>query len=153
SKSGFTPLLFAAQADDLKMAEMLVADGADVSAATSAPASLGPPPGTTALLMAEASGYERLGLFLLEKGADPNTTDSNGASALHYAVHKGMIMMVSDQQSFKIGDLSTWHDMIELAKALLDRGAKPNSRLSRSVGRMTINTTGMTPLMLAAISG
>jgi uncharacterized protein len=134
------------------MAELLVASGADVSVATSTPAALGPPAGTTALLMAEACGYERLALFLLEKGADPNTTDSNGATALHYAVRKGMIMMFSDQQTFKIADLTTWHNMPELAKALLDRGAKPNVQLTRNVGRMTINTTGMTPLMLATIS-
>jgi uncharacterized protein len=154
SKSGFTPLLFAAQENNFKMAEILLAAGADVNAATSAPTSpAGPPAGTTALLVAESAGYEPLALYLLAKGADPNTADNNGTSALHYAVRKGMIMMVSDQQSIKLSDLPTWHNMVELAKALLDRGAKPNARLSRSVGRMAINTTGATPFMLATISG
>jgi cytohesin len=154
SKSGFTALLFAAQQNDRAIVELLLGAGADVNAATSAPSSAaGPPAGTTALLIAAASGHEDLALYLLEKGANPNTADNNGASAMHYAVRKGMIMMVSDQQSIDLADLTTWHNMVDLTRALLARGANPNARLARNVGRMAINTAGATPFMLATISG
>ena len=128
SKGDFTPLMFAARVGDVDSARILLAAGVNVNEAM--PASAG---GMTPLLMASASGHESLSLFLLEKGADPNTSDGR-AAPLHYAVMKGKFRA----------------SMPELVKALLARGANPNVRFQRSAVRGLAGAPGATPLILAA---
>jgi len=152
---GFTPLLFAAQQGDIESARHLLAAGADVNEAT--------PEEGTALLVASASGHEPLALFLLEKGADPNAKDAFGITPLHYALHQGMLAVSSykPQPTDRFGWVR--HNMPELAKALLARGADPNAQIaydfptydypliSRSNGNNLpqISLVGATPFFLA----
>ena len=154
SKGGFTPLMFAAQAGDMDSARILLAAGAGVNEAT--------PEDGSALIQATINGHEKVTLFLLEKGADPNVTDGYGLTALHWAVQEG------------IKALSTGHDsndrywehpnMPELVKALLVHGANPNARIKkdfmpyeihrygRSLGIYLpqVALAGATPFLLAA---
>ena len=44
----------------------------------------------SALVVATAAGHEKLAMFLLESGADPNAVDSNGMTALHYTMRDGL---------------------------------------------------------------
>ena len=155
AKGGFTPLMFAARTGDLESARILVAAGAKVNEVA--------PEYGTALGVASASGQEEVALFLLEKGADPNLTDGQGVSPLHWALVEGMSNL------FGRGSSSTdrfWlhPNMPELVKALLAHGADPNAKigksflpynvpvLSRGLGTSLaqVNLAGATPLMLAA---
>ena len=156
---GFTPLLFAAQQGDVESARVLLAHGADINEAT--------PEDGSALVVASASGHEKLALFLLEKGANPNAKDGFGISPLHYALHEGMLAISSyvSRPTDRLGWLRP--NMPELVKALLARGADPSARIehdfppydylpvSRSNGLNLpqITMVGATPFFLAASAG
>jgi len=152
---GFTPLLFAAQQGDVESARILLAAGADVNEAT--------PEGGSALVVASASGHEKLALFLLEMGANPNAKDAFGITPLHYAIHEGMLALSVYKPSTT--DQFGWlrPNMPELAKALLAHGADPNARIahdfppydypllsrSRGLDLAQLSLVGATPFMLA----
>ena len=59
----------------------------------------------TALIHAVRDGNAQVASYLLNRGADPNTTDSSGNTAMHYAAAYG------------------WYFCM---KALLDAGAEPD---------------------------
>jgi ankyrin repeat protein len=118
SGGGFTPLMFAAQQGDLQSAQFLATASANINDAT--------PQGMTPLLVAVSSGRAEVSLFLLEKGADPNAADSRGFTSLHFAAQN--------------------RNLIEALKALLAKGASPNSQLTRG-------DVGATPIYLAANAG
>ena len=144
SNGGFTSLLFAAQQGDLESARILLATGANVNEAT--------PDGMCVLLLASASGHEALSIFLLEEGADPNAVDAYGATALHYAVMKGIASMSGVSLANYVSHLFR-PSMPELVKALLAHGANPNARLvdgPRLAGRSLREAIGATPFLLAA---
>jgi ankyrin repeat protein len=169
SNGGFTPLLFAAQQGDLDTARLLIAKGANVNEATYEDGN--------ALLLASSNGYEDLALFLLESGADPNSTpaDGSGLTALHYAVGGGLralmeskgaglftqLVQEEQQSSTRRADTgpSRGTNMPRLMKALLARGANPNAPLHnapgylRKGGRAYVGVKGATPFVLAAASG
>lgn len=155
---GFTALHFAAQAGDIECARLLLEAGADIDAPLKE--------WGTALNITIASGHEDFALFLVEQGADPNATDAWGASALHYALYKGLIIInrwrpVDDEHLGWERD-----NMPRLVAALLAKGADPGARIrfgypyqehpfiARS-GDLPpqISPIGATPLHLAAISG
>ena len=89
-------LMFAARSGDLDSAKLLVAAGANVNDQDAW--------GVSALTLAEHSGFTDLGLYLLDKGADPNKMDA-GFSTLHEALMRRDLKLIT---------------------ALLDHGADPN---------------------------
>lgn len=82
SGGGYTPLLFAARVGDLESAKLLLAHGADVNESN--------PEDGSALVIATAGGFEKLAMFLLENGANPNAKDASGLTPLHYAMRDGL---------------------------------------------------------------
>ena len=127
-QGGYTPLLFAARVGDLASARLLVTAGADVDDTA--------PYGTSATVVAAHGGHGELAAFLLEQGADPNTSGA-GYTALHAAI---------------------LHKDSSLAGALIAFGADPNARVERStpVRRDSVDYylhpshVGATPFWLAA---
>jgi len=144
TNGGFAPLLFAARAGDIESSDALLAAGADIEASGQRE--------MTPLVMASVSGHEALGLFLLGKGANPNTLDQNGASALHYTVLMG-ITALNGIRYANYTDYIFRPSLDELAVALLERGADPNFQFVTmpAVGGDRDRTgIGASPLLLAA---
>ena len=104
SKTGFTPLMFAAQQGDVDSARILIAAGAR-------PNDVVPSSGLTPLIVASAMGRRGVAALLLEKGADPNAVDAQGFTPLqNAALEKGAV---------------------DIVRALLKYDAKPNVRLKQ----------------------
>ena len=149
SANRFTAMLFAAQQGNIESARILLAAGADVN--DTAPDGIGGDtnarmlfkPNTEAgtLLVAIDSEQESMARFLVENGADVNQNGA-GRTPLHAAVQ---------------------HQMSELAKVLLGKGADPNARLEKPLPLLSrailqaagvdTYTKGATPFWLAADFG
>jgi uncharacterized protein len=127
-QGGYTPLLFAAQQGDIDSARVVLAAGANVNDVAAA--------GTSALVVAAHSGQEEFGIFLVDKGADPNA-----AGAGYTAI-----------------DAAILHREEKLVKALLAHGANPNTPLLKATParRASVDYAlgpqmiGATPFWLAA---
>ncbi len=78
---GFTPLHYAALHGHKEVAEVLMANGADVNARDSS--------GQTPLHFAVAGGRKEIAGLLVSKGADVNARNNSGETPLHLAVHNG----------------------------------------------------------------
>ncbi|MSO19693.1 MAG: ankyrin repeat domain-containing protein [Acidobacteria bacterium] len=158
SKGGFTPLMFAAREGDLESARLLLEAGANVNEATEEEGSV--------LIVASASGHEKLAIFLLENGADPNVKDGYGVAPIHYSLHDGLLTLASALK-LPTDDLG-WErpNMPGLLKALMARGADPNTRIEKNFPNLEypflarggedhpqIELASATPFMLAAASG
>jgi uncharacterized protein len=127
-KGGMTALMFAARDGDLESATMLALAGARVNDTN--------PIGSTPLMMAIRNDRTPVALFLIEKGADPNI-DQAGHTALHLAVAR---------------------KNLEVVKALIERGARVNARLTkgepdpdgnRNYNQLPEYLLGATPFLLA----
>ena len=158
NSGGFTALHFAAQQGVVETAKILLESGADINAPHSEHGS--------ALIIAIASGHEVMARYLVEQGADVNVKDGWGVTPLHYALHKGVLIL----NNFKPSDTHRfgWErsNMPALVKLLLDHGADPNAKIEHSyayhsnlfLGRSgeepaQADPVGATPLLLAAASG
>jgi len=154
SKTGFTPLMFAAQKGDVDSASILLRTGAKPNDAQ-------PKTGLTPLMIASAMGHAKAVDLLLDNGANPNLVDANGYTSLHRVVR---------DSDYGI-DLDSKDAVLTIVKSLLKHGANPNVRLNQdkekaaeeirngnvqTYGKRTAVTIteiilqGATPLLLAA---
>ena len=154
SKTGFTPLMFAAQQGAVDSARILLKAGAKPNEAQ-------PKSELTPLLIASAMAHDKTVDVLLDNGADPNQVDANGYAPLHRVVRDsdyGINMEGRDA-------------ILAIVKSLLKHGANPNLRIAQDkakaadeikrganafYGKRTALTVteillqGATPLLLAA---
>jgi ankyrin repeat protein len=132
-EGGFTPLLHAAMSGDVDAVKTLLAAGASIDQ----PAA----DGMTPLVVAIVKFNQQVALYLIEREADVHAAGA-GFTALHCAALTGQI---------------------EVAKALLARGADPNARLEMPLRMQAtfvpynpdlqtgrLDQIGATPFMLAA---
>ena len=109
-----------------------------------------------ALVVSIMNQHYSFAKFLLDGGVDPNVTDVKGRAALYAAVD----VRNEDYSAMPARKGDDPLPSLEIIKALLDRGANPNSRLTKNLpGRSGMDagdTTldeGTTPLMRAARAG
>ena len=124
SSRGFTPLMYTALHGDLELARVLMEAGAGVNVRGSK--------GDSVLPLAVVAGQDAFALFLLEEGADPNAT-LDGVGALHVAagsVEPWLRNWFHLQRGAGSSRLTT-PQRLTLVRALLERGADPNSRITR----------------------
>src|SRR5712691_10781395 len=114
SKTGFTPLMFAAQKGDVASARILLRAGAKPNDAQ-------PKKALTPLMIASAMGHTKAVDLLLDNGANPNLVDADGYTALHRVVR---------DSDYGI-DLDSKDAVLTIVKSLLKHGANPNVRLSQ----------------------
>jgi ankyrin repeat protein len=155
SKGGLTALLFAVRGAHVDTTRALLAAGANVNDKAT--------DGTSALGLAIINAnYEVAGL-LLDRGSDPNAPDPRG-SALHALTWMRNPGYAAAPPRMPAGSL----DSLELARAMLARGANPNVRVAWkeirfdrdlgmvksppdiSIGRDYLSYVGATPFYIAA---
>jgi len=114
SKTGFTPLMFAAQQGDVDSGRILLRAGAKPNEAQ-------PKTGLTSLMIASAMGNAKAVDLLLDNGANPNLVDANGYAPLHRAVRDSDYGIDVDKKDA----------VLIIVKSLLKHGADPNLRLKQ----------------------
>ena len=125
SKGNYTAYLFAVRNHHTEAAKVLLAHGANVNELA--------PDGTRALVMAIANGYYDTASALLDLGIDPNLPDSRGSALLALAWMRKpgapweAAALAEDPEGppKQSGNVSS----LELAEKLLQKGAKPNTRV------------------------
>jgi ankyrin repeat protein len=172
SKNGFTALLFAVRQGSIDAVRVLLKAGVSVNENAVADAvtsnqSARATDRASALVTAIINAHYELAALLLENGADPNAADARGS-----ALHALAWMRKPGAAPTAVPPLPTGRmSSGDLAKALLERGANPNVRLSWqeipfdrddgetksppniATGRDFISLLGATPFFLAAKNG
>ncbi|MGH9219080.1 MAG: ankyrin repeat domain-containing protein, partial [Vicinamibacterales bacterium] len=148
SQGGMSALHFASRQGFDEVVKALVEGGADLN-------QLNAGDRTTPLLIAIINGHFDLAKWMLEKGADPNTSAFNGVAPLFGVLNiqwapKSLYPSPKAHQQ-----QSTTY--LELMQALLDKGADPNARVGRKVWYQAYNSdyagfdeAGATPFFRAA---
>ena len=155
TKSGFTPLLFAARVGDVAIGTQLLRAGAAVNEAAT--------DGVTPLIVATVRGNLPFALFLLDNQADPNAHGA-GYTALHWAAGSWETEL-SGPRGVNIERDPEWVGLrglgasrVELVRALLAHGADPNLPVEKAPPRFGFSVfrsslAGATPFYLAAMAG
>jgi len=111
---------------------------------------------TSALVVAALNKRYSFARFLLDRGADPNLADVRGRAALYAALD----LRNEDYSALPSRKEDDPLPSLDLIRALLERGANPNTQLTKNLpgrsGMDSGDTTldqGATPLMRAARAG
>ena len=150
-QGGVTPLLFAARGGYVEAAKLLVDGGADVNQVSAGDK-------TSPLLIATINGHFDLAKWLLDRGANPNAASGNGVTPLYAALNVTWAprALYPQPRAFQQQQLT----YLDFMKALLDKGATPNLRLTKKVWYSEYNfdlagvdEIGATPFWRAAFAG
>jgi ankyrin repeat protein len=145
---GLTALHFAARQGSFESVRALVEGGADVN-------QVSPADNASPLLIAAINGQFDIAKYLLDKGADPNLRSDAGATPLYTTinVHWGPKSFYPQPRA----QLQQQTSYLDLMKALLDKGADPNTRVQRKIwytsynfDNLRIDESGATPFWRAA---
>ena len=148
AQGGLTALLLAAREGHEDTVFALLDGGADINQVSASDH-------TSPLLMATINGHFDLAMRLVARGADVTRESDAGATPLYGVLNMQWAPKARHPQPAKYMQQKTGY--LELAKAILDRGADPNARLRKSLWYTTYNRdllsvdrTGSTPFWWAA---
>lgn len=148
ARGGLTAFHFAAREGDLETARAMLAGGVDIDLLDA--------DGTSGLVTAILNKHYAYAKFLLDRGANPNLADARGRAAVYAAID----MRNQDYSAMPAHKEDDPMPSIDLIKALLERGANPNTQLVKALpGRSGMDAgdttlgAGTTPLMRAARAG
>jgi ankyrin repeat protein len=150
-QGGHTALILAARSGFTDAAKTLVAAGADVNQISGGDL-------TSPLLIAAINGHFDLAKWLLDQGADPNAAASNGVTPLYAALNVTWAPRALYPQPRAFNQQQITY--LDFMKALLEKGADPNRRLTKKVWYSEYNfdlagvdEIGATPFWRAAYAG
>ncbi len=151
TQGGHTALILAARGGYTDAVKTLVAAGADVNQVSAGDK-------TSALLIATINGQFDLAQWLLDQGANPNAAAANGVTPLYAALNVTWAPRALYPQPRAYNQQQTTY--LQFMRALLDKGADPNRRLTRKVWYSEYNfdlagvdEIGATPMWRAAFAG
>ena len=151
TQGGHTALMLAARSGYTDAVKTLVAAGASVNQI-----SVGDK--TSPLLIAAINGYFDLAKWLLDQGADPNAASDNGVTPLYATLNVVWAPRALYPQPRAFNQQQITY--LDFMKALLDKGADPNKRLTKKVWYSEYNfdlagvdEIGATPFWRAAFAG
>ena len=151
TQGGVTALMLAARGGYADAVKTLVAAGADVNQVSAGDK-------TSPLLIATINGQFDLAQWLLERGANPNAAAENGVAPLYAALNVTWAPRALYPQPRAYNQQQTTY--LSFMKALLEKGADPNLRLTRKVWYSEYNfdlagvdEIGATPMWRAAFAG
>jgi ankyrin repeat protein len=121
---GMSPLLLAARGGFTEAVKTLVAAGADVNQVSKGDE-------TSPLLIATINGHFDLAKWLLDQGADPNAQSINGVAPLFATLNVQWAprTLYPQPRAFQQQQLT----YLDFMKALLEKGANPDTRVNRKV--------------------
>ena len=150
-QGGHTALILASRGGYIDAAKTLVAAGADVNQISAGDK-------TSALLIATINGHFDLAKWLLDQGADPNAAASNGVTPLYAALNVQWAPRALYPQPRAFNQQHITY--LDFMRAVLDKGADPNRRLTKKVWYSEYNfdlagvdEIGATPFWRAAFAG
>src|SRR5688572_15710605 len=151
TQGGHTALMLAARSGFADAVKTLVAAGADVNQISAGDK-------TSPLLIAAINGHFDLAKWLLEQGADPNAGATNGVTPLYAALNVTWAPRALYPQPRAFNQQQITY--LDFMKALLEKGADPNRRLTKKVWYSEYNfdlagvdEIGATPFWRAAYAG
>jgi ankyrin repeat protein len=150
-QGGHTALILAARSGYVDAVKTLVAAGANVNQISKGDR-------TSPMLIAAINGHFDLAKWLLDQGADPNAASENGVTPLYAALNVTWAPRALYPQPRAFNQQQITY--LDFMKALLDKGADPNKRLTKKVWYSEYNfdlagvdEIGATPFWRAAFAG